>query len=1077
LLEQLEDRSMLDAGTAAMIPQFLVTLKSGQVQTVPLDDGANFVDAFADLQAREDVATVEMDQHLSVTLIPDDTRFGELWGMRNTANEAEIDADLAWDLHTGTTKTIVGIIDTGIDYRHPDLYKNIWINQGEIPASRLANLTDIDPDGAGPALPDGLITFYDLNDPINIGAGKITDQNGNGRIDGGDLLAPMNGALGGWADGLNPDDTRGWTDDLVGWDFINNDNNPLDDNNHGTHVAGTIGAMGNNNLGVVGVNWVVQMAGLKFLGANGSGLLSGAVNAVDYARLKGIKITNNSWGGGGFSTSLSNAIANAGAEGGIFVAAAGNSASNNDQAPAYPASYTHANIISVASITSSDALSSFSNYGRTSVDLGAPGSGILSTVVGTGYASFNGTSMATPHVAGAVALVWSQNPSLTHTQVINRILSNVEPTAALNGRTVTGGRLNAFKALEQAPADTSGAKINSAVANGTLSATSIRVTFDEAVQPGSFSGVDVTLSRPNGSLVSITSVSAVDTTNTKFDINFASVTDVGTYSFSIGPDILDVAGNRMNQDGDGTNGETPDDRYTGTFDITAPPADLTGARVTSAIANGTTTIDSLTVTFNEAIDSTSFSGIDVSLVDPANTPILITNVQPADSTNTKFTVSFAVQSVGGVYQFSIGPDILDLAGNPMDQNQNNTNGENPGDIYTSSFEIVPPPADVTGGRVTSANSNATAAGADSIRVTFNEAINAGSFSVDDVSIFDPSGSPVSIIDVQPVAGSDTQFDITFDRVTTVGSYQFFIGPDVLDLAGNPMDQNQNGTNGENPADVYSGTFAINGSRRIDFTSTRVTLIRDLVQTNVTMFISQNVPIIDLDVQLNISHTAVGQLNIFLRTPSGQQVSLFNRRGGTGNDLTDTRLDDEASSPVSGGTAPFTGSFRPESTLSVVDGRGSRGFWTLVIVDSARGDVGQLNSWTLSFEEPTSPAGIRSNGDESDGNVAAPLETSLPVSGTSLFSLPPVGTPSQFLPADSLSSLATWLVEEQTQAITDESNAPAQDEQTTTSSLEASALPRSEEASALPSSSSEDSEDTSDPFSLNGEEKPAEDTTF
>jgi large repetitive protein len=242
------------------------------------------------------------------------------------------------------------------------------------------------------------------------------------------------------------DDGNGFIDDVRGWDFYQADNNPDDADGHGTHVAGTIGAVGNNGTGVVGVAWSARIMPLRFLGPNG-GSTSDAIAAVNYAVMMGVKVSNNSWGGGGFSTALYNAISNAGANNHVFVAAAGNSGLNTDNSPAYPASYNLPNIISVAATDNRDNIASFSNFGVTTVDLGAPGVDIASTYTGSGYVWLSGTSMASPHVAGVVALLQTQNPTWSSSQVINRILTTTRPTAAMNGRTATGGVLNAFAAL------------------------------------------------------------------------------------------------------------------------------------------------------------------------------------------------------------------------------------------------------------------------------------------------------------------------------------------------------------------------------------------------------------------------------------------------------------------------------------------------------------------------------------------------------------------------------------------------------------------------------------------------------
>lgn len=320
-------------------------------------------------------------------LLANDARFGELWGLRNTGQVvggvtgtpgADIDATAAWDTTTGSSDVVVGIVDTGIDYNHPDLAANIWSNPG---------------------------------------------------------------GVGGCAVG-----TRGFN-------AINSTCDPLDDNDHGTHVAGTIGGVG-NSLGVVGVNWRVQLMGLKFLNAAGSGNTAGAISAIDFAvRAKqagvNIRALNNSWGGGAFSQALLDKINQANLAGILFVAAAGNNGTNNDTAPHYPSSYEAPNVLAVAATTNTDARSSFSNFGATSVDLGAPGSGILSTVRAGGYASFNGTSMATPHVTGVAALVLAVPAfaNLTVAELKTRLLQSVDPIPSLAGITVTGGRINAAKAV------------------------------------------------------------------------------------------------------------------------------------------------------------------------------------------------------------------------------------------------------------------------------------------------------------------------------------------------------------------------------------------------------------------------------------------------------------------------------------------------------------------------------------------------------------------------------------------------------------------------------------------------------
>jgi subtilisin family serine protease len=359
-------------------------------------------EAIAELQADGAVDFAEPNWILQHTAVSNDTYYtnGSLWGMygdnTSPANQFGSRAGEVWAKTGGTdcSNVVIGIIDEGYMYNHADLAANAFKNPGD------STFDGVDNDG------------------------------------------------------------NGYVDDVYGWDFAGNNNSVFDGtaDDHGTHVAGTIGGVGGNGIGVAGVCWNVKLMGAKFLGSRG-GTTANAIKSVDYfTDLKvdqGLNIvaTNNSWGGGGFSQGLLDAINRANDAGILFVAAAGNSGANNDTTASYPSNYNAPNVIAVAALTSTGALASYSQYGATTVDLGAPGSGIWSTVpvasgkgknatVASGYSSYSGTSMATPHVTGAIALYAARNPGATAAQIKSAILSTTTATPSLSGKTVTGGRLN-----------------------------------------------------------------------------------------------------------------------------------------------------------------------------------------------------------------------------------------------------------------------------------------------------------------------------------------------------------------------------------------------------------------------------------------------------------------------------------------------------------------------------------------------------------------------------------------------------------------------------------------------------------
>lgn len=347
---------------------------TGSAAIVPYN-AADYAATCAELKAKGIAETCGPNFIYKADATPSDPSYAAVDGMQR------INAPAAWDLTTGSQSVIVGINDSGIDYTHPDLVDNMWVNPGEI-------------------------------------ANNGFDDDGNGYID-----------------------------DVYGVNAINDSGDPYDDNEHGSHVAGTVGATGNNGVGVVGVNWHVRLMGLKFLGADGSGSTEDAIEAIQYGIDNGVQVINASWGGGGYDDNLYDVLREAGQHGILFVAAAGNEGADSDYDPHYPSSYELDNIIAVAAADDNDALAEFSNYGYTSVDIAAPGTSVLSTVPGGGYEYFDGTSMASPHVAGLAALILSYKPGLTATQLKSIIIDNGDSVDALAGVTKSGRRINALAAL------------------------------------------------------------------------------------------------------------------------------------------------------------------------------------------------------------------------------------------------------------------------------------------------------------------------------------------------------------------------------------------------------------------------------------------------------------------------------------------------------------------------------------------------------------------------------------------------------------------------------------------------------
>jgi subtilisin family serine protease len=366
----------------------LETLGGGLWQRVRIPAGLSLDDAMARYRMVPNVAAVQPNFYYRFAVTPNDPDFPHsgMYGL------TKISAPQAWDLTTGSSEVVVANIDTGMRLTHEDLQTNIWTNPGEI-------------------------------------AGNGAD-----------------------------DDNNGFIDDVNGWDFRFDDSDPTDQHGHGTHVGGTIGAAGNNGLGVVGVNWNVKIMAIKIYSQTGGDTTSAMlINAYNYVRMMkergvNIRVTNNSYGGCqeacGYDQATRDAIEALGEAGILNVFAAGNSGTNIDINPFYPASYTLPSIISVGGSNSSDLR--VYNFGVESVDLAAPGVGIRSTTNGSdsSYGPSSGTSMATPHVSGAAALLAAHNPSLSAASLKATLMNNVDQLKQFDGFVKSGGRLNVFAALQ-----------------------------------------------------------------------------------------------------------------------------------------------------------------------------------------------------------------------------------------------------------------------------------------------------------------------------------------------------------------------------------------------------------------------------------------------------------------------------------------------------------------------------------------------------------------------------------------------------------------------------------------------------
>lgn len=785
------------------------------------------------------VKAIEPDRVFATDRVPNDPRFGEQWTYDNTGQfipgsgfgkiGADISATESWDITIGSQGVVIAVIDTGVDINHPDLKANIYTNPGEI-------------------------------------AGNDIDDDGNGFVD-----------------------------DVHGWDFGELDNDPSDEQGHGTHVAGTIGAVGDNGIGVTGVAWNVSILPLKIADRFGALQLSAIVGAHDYAtmmRQRGVNVaaSNNSYGGfaptfyadapTGFDAEK-DAIQRYIDSGGTFVVAAGNSAYDNDnpQATFFPASYKLPGIITVAATDNSDNLAGFSNYGAESVDLGAPGVDILSTVpVSLGsYAFFSGTSMASPTVAGAVAILKTVKPSASAIEIRSALLNSADPLPGLQGKTVSGGRLNLQEAIRIIGLD--GPVVR-------------------AVVPGPVAGqLDPATGTP---------------------LNTVTV----TFNKAINPSFLGVAGVRVT-------GAGLDDVVGTGDDVTIPIA---------AVARSTSDPRVVVITLNLAGFPQQRLPLDPYRLTLLNQFFKDTdgNFLNGDSAGGQDeTYNFRIAGVGGDFEPNdtialATPVVFDASGTARFNGVTLGNGLQAAkdvDLY----KIVLPRGGLITAEIT-AKRLASPSGLDGY-----------------LRLFNARGEQIASND--QFYGADPYLDFF---VSTGGEY-------YLGVSGFP-------NTAYNPTLAGSGVAQSTGTYNLTLktdliSDDRVTYTADVPAaglpiptapgatqgvTSDTIRVTDNRQIVDLNLRLDIVHTFDSDLKISLISPAGTTILLVNRRGGEGDNFTNTLLDDEAAVTVAAGLPPFTGAFRPDTALSGFDGQTAGGTWTLLINDTTALNSGTLVSWSLEF---------------------------------------------------------------------------------------------------------------------------------
>jgi serine protease len=825
-------------------------LATGYYQ-VDLNSGMSVDKALAEYRAERGVLSAEPDYELTVSSVPNDPLLSQQWGLNNRGQGggtpgADIHAEQAWSVTNSSPNVVVAVLDTGVDYNNPDLVDNIWINQADIPAywytktSPYSGYDKIVYKSEIKTATPGVITFRDLNNPVN--AGLVWKSDGNSMVDAGDLLRST--SQGGW-------EQSGKSNDLIGWNYANGNNNPMDNNGHGTNVAGILGAVGNNGMGVSGVDWNVQIMPVKFIGADGYGSVSNFIQALNYAVSHGAKITNNSWEGAPYSSALYDAFLNAQQHGVISVAAAGNESSNNDANPDYPGSFSQDlnSVVAVAATTNTDQLASFSNYGPHSVALAAPGVNILSTMPGNQYQAMSGTSMATPEVSGAMALVWGEHPNWSYTQVIDQVLDTTDKLPSLQGKVETGGRLDLAAAVgwnlttRTTPAITS---VNVQGPNSD-SMNGLVLTFNEPIDVSTFPSWAVTLTNPNGVRIPVSVRVVSNSGDRQMQLTFSDQTMLGTYHLYVNSGVRDLQGNVMPAYQSAIKLQPPQ-TYT---DSTAQSIKPWGLAVsTLTLPPGTVGDVSVRLNVNYPVDKDLY----VYLISPTGKTIALDynhGGTGADLSNTVFSEEASTPIANGKAPF-YGTYLPDASLNQL------------------------------GG---------TSAGG-----TWRLAIrNYGSHS-----------------------GTLTNWSLTVTPAVSVSTTKATTPP---------------------PPPAATAT-----------TKTYTASTAESIKPNSLAVSSVTLPagtVRNVEVKLNVNYPDDHDLYVYLISPTGKTIALDYNHGGWSANLSNTVFSDQASTSIDDAKAPFSGTYRPDASLSQLDGSKAGGTWRLAVRNYGS-HYGTLDNWSLTL---------------------------------------------------------------------------------------------------------------------------------